>query len=138
MGEGKTRSLALASLRNQPRVPRALPLAGSRGSAPRLACTLAFLLTAAPAAWAAELPPAPVSPMQQEVWAGISYGDALTGLALLAGGGVVVAWATGSTAVALTVAAAAAITFVAYDPGPVPPVTAPSEALPELVPGRKD
>jgi hypothetical protein len=97
------------------------------------------------AAWAAGPPapvpdarPAPASALEQEVWAGISYGDALTGLALLAGGGVVVAWATGSTAVALTVAAAAAITFVAYDPGPVPPVTAPSEALPELVPGRKD
>jgi hypothetical protein len=27
---------------------------------------------------------------------------------------------------------------VAYDPGPGPPGTAPSEALPELVPGRKD
>ena len=120
------------------------PLAGSRGGAPRLA--LALVLAATPAAaWAADpappepvARPAPTSALDQEVWAGISYGDALTGLALLAGGGVVVAWATGSTAVALTVAAAAAIPFVAYDPGPVPPVTAPSEALPELVPGRKD
>jgi hypothetical protein len=95
------------------------------------------MLSGVPARAADERPP-PTSALEQEAFAGISYGDALTGLALLAGGGVVVAWATGSTAIALTVAAAAAITFVAYDPGPVPPVTAPSEALPELVPGRKD
>ena len=91
-------------------------------------------LAAEPSASARPLPPG----LDQELWAGISYGDALLGLALLGGGTVALAWATGSTATALTVAAAAAITFVVYDPGPVPPAGTPSEALPELTPGGKD
>lgn len=101
----------------------------------------AFLLAAAllavpPLAAPARADPPP-APLAQEMWAGISYGDALLGLAILGAGGVVIAWATGSTVTALTVAAAAAATYVAYDPGPVPPVTTPSEALPELAPGGR-
>jgi hypothetical protein len=97
----------------------------------------ATLLTATPAFAADTARPLPPG-LDQEMWAGISYGDALLGLALLSGGTVALAWATGSTATALTVAAAAAITFVVYDPGPVPPAGTPSEALPELAPGGKN
>ena len=95
---------------------------------------------AAPSPAASPDPPRslPASLLDQEIWAGISYDDALAGLAILGGGAAVVALATGSTATALTVAAAVAATFIAYDPGPPPPVTTPSEALPELAqpPGK--
>lgn len=99
---------------------------------------LAAALLAAPPAVAPALAAPPPAPLEQEFWAGISYGDALLGLAILGGSGVVIAWATGSAATALTVAAAAAAAYAAYDPGPVPPVTTPSEALPELAPGGRE
>jgi hypothetical protein len=114
------------------------PRAKRGGDARRLprrcaVAALAAALLAAPPAIAPARAAPPPAPLEQEFWAGISYGDALLGLAILGGSGVVIAWVTGSAATGLTVAAAAAAAYVAYDPGPVPPVTTPSEALPDRV-----
>jgi hypothetical protein len=72
------------------------------------------------------------SASDQEIWAGISLGDAVAGAALLGGGAVVIAVITGSTTLAIAAAAATAFAFVAYDPG-TPSLVSPSD-LPTLFP----
>jgi hypothetical protein len=55
--------------------------------------------------------------LDDELWAGVSYRDALVGAVVLGSGAAVVSFLTGSTASAVTAAVAVAITYVAYDPG---------------------
>jgi hypothetical protein len=73
----------------------------------------------------------PAVPMlDQEVWAGISYRDAMVGLVALGGGAVVVTWLAGSTISGITAAAAVAAAYLVYDPGPIGVVS--SNDLPSL------
>lgn len=79
--------------------------------------------------------------LDQEFWAGVSYRDALIGLAVLGTGGTAIALLTRSTVVTATAAVAAAATYFAYDPGATGIVT--PDDLPRLSdatrkPGRDD
>lgn len=76
---------------------------------------------------------APESPLDQEIWAGISYRDAFVGAAVLGGGAVVVSLVTGATATALAAVIAVAVTYVVFDPV-MTDVVSPSDlpSLPEL------
>ena len=71
-----------------------------------------------------------VDPLDREAWAGISYREAIVGLAALGGGAVVVTWLTSSVISGITAAAAVAAGYVIYDPG-VTGVLSPSD-LPKL------
>ena len=90
----------------------------------------AVLLTAAPSI--AAPPPAPPAPalLDQEVWAGISYRDAIFGVAAMATGGAAISWITGSTVLAVSTVVAVGLSYVVYDPG-VTGVVAPSD-VPDL------
>ena len=99
----------------------------------RLACAvvLAGLLSSAASAQPAPAAPPPVVlPLDPEMWAGVSYRLALFGVAVLGGGGVVVAWLTGSTIAGISAAVAVAAAYVVYDPG-VTGVVSPDD-LPSL------
>jgi hypothetical protein len=77
--------------------------------------------------------PRVVEPLDQEMWAGVSYRQALAGLAILGGGAAVVTWLTGSSITGITAAVTLAAAYVVYDPG-VTGVRSPSDlpTLPEL------
>ena len=77
--------------------------------------------------------PRPVAPIDREAWAGISYREALVGLAVLGGGGIVVTWLSGSVISGITAAAALSAGYIVYDPG-VTGVRSPSDlpTLPDL------
>lgn len=85
------------------------------------------LLIGGPAASAAGLsaPTPPAAPaasdttsvLEREFWAGVSYRDALLGLAVLGSGGAVIALLTRSVVATATATVAAAVTYFAYDPG---------------------
>jgi hypothetical protein len=72
-----------------------------------------------------------VAPLDQELWAGVSYREALVGLAILAGGAVVVTWLTGSTVAGLTAAGSVGAAYVVYDDPSLPSILTPND-LPSL------
>jgi hypothetical protein len=72
-----------------------------------------------------------VAPLDQELWAGVSYREALVGLAVLAGGAVIVTWLTGSTIAGLTAAGSLGAAYVVYDDPSVPGILTPND-LPSL------
>src|SRR5579871_4262238 len=96
------------------------------------AVALTTLLTVSVPAFAQKpVPAAPVvSPLDQEVWAGITYRQALVGVAVLAGGGIVAGWLADSAVVGVTAAATVAAAYVVYDPG-ITGILSPSD-LPTL------
>jgi len=105
----------------------------------RHACAIVLVGSLSATAYAQSAPaePAPrvtaspaVLPLDQEMWAGVSYRQALFGVVALGGGGVVVAWLTGSTIAGIAAAAAVAAAYVVYDPG-VSGVVSPDD-LPSL------
>jgi hypothetical protein len=104
----------------------------------RLACAIVLVGLLSGMAHAQSAPAAPppltappaVLPLDQEMWAGVSYRQALFGVAVLGGGGVVVAWLTGSTIAGISAAVAVAAAYVVYDPG-VTGVVSPDD-LPSL------
>jgi hypothetical protein len=61
--------------------------------------------------------PRVIPPLDQEMWAGVSYREALVGLAALGGGAVVVTWLTGSAISGIVAAASLGAAYVVYDPG---------------------
>jgi len=61
--------------------------------------------------------PREVPALDQEMWAGVSYREALAGVAILGGSAVVVAWLSGSTIAGVTAAASIAAAYIVYDPG---------------------
>ncbi len=63
------------------------------------------------------LAPREVPALDQEMWAGVSYREALAGVAILGGSAVVVAWLSGSTIAGITAAASIAAAYIVYDPG---------------------
>lgn len=86
------------------------------------ALAFAGLLTISVPAFAQSAPtpvsaPPVVSPLDQEVWAGITYRQALTGIVVLAGGAAVATWLTDSAIAGVTAAATVAAAYVVYDPG---------------------
>lgn len=83
----------------------------------------AVVLTATPSMAA---PPAAPPLLDQEVWAGISYRDAIFGVAALATGGAAISWITGSTVLAVSTVVAVGLSYIVYDPG-VTGVVAPSD-----------
>jgi hypothetical protein len=95
---------------------------------PFVALALSIAVSAATPAVAA-----PVAPLDQEFWAGISYRDAIVGAVVLGSGAAVVSLLTGSTATAVATVVAVAVAYVVYDPG-VSGVVTPSDTptLPEL------
>lgn len=74
--------------------------------------------------------PRVIPPLDQEMWAGVSYREALVGLAALGGGAVIVTWLTGSAISGIVAAASLGAAYVVYDPG-VTGVVSPND-LPTL------
>lgn len=106
-----------------------------RSKAIVLAALLAMTMPCA--AFAQSSPEAPrlmaprvIPPLDQEMWAGVSYREALVGLAALGGGAVIVTWLTGSAISGIVAAASLGAAYVVYDPG-VTGVVSPND-LPTL------
>ena len=115
----------------RPRLPHAMLLAG-------LISVAAVQAAQAQTPLAKPEPPrvtAPrvIDPLDQEMWAGVSYRQALAGIAILGGGAAVVTWLTGSSITGITAAVTLAAAYVVYDPG-VTGVRSPSDlpTLPEM------
>ncbi len=81
------------------------------------AVVLLGLLSNAPHAQTITAPSPAVPALDQEMWAGVSYRQALFGVVALGGGGIVVAWLTGSTISGIAAAVAVAAAYVVFDPG---------------------
>ena len=77
--------------------------------------------------------PRDVAPLDREMWAGVSYREALAGLVVLGGSAVLVTWLSGSAIAGMTAAASLAAAYVVYDPE-VTGVLAPSD-IPSLSDG---
>lgn len=111
-------------------IPRAILLAGAL----TLALPHASFAQAVPGAGAASgrpiMAPRVVAPLDQEMWAGVSYRQALFGAAVLGGSAVLVGWLTSSAISGITAAVSLAAAYVVYDPG-VTGVLSPSD-LPTL------
>jgi hypothetical protein len=60
--------------------------------------------------------PRDVAPLDREMWAGVSYREALAGLVVLSGSAVLVTWLSGSAIAGMTAAASLAAAYVVYDP----------------------
>lgn len=71
-----------------------------------------------------------VPPLDQEMWAGVSYRQALFGVVALGGSAVLVTWLAGSAISGITAAVSLAAAYVVYDPG-VTGVVSPND-LPTL------
>ena len=90
-----------------------------------LALALVGLLAGAASHAAAEpdvqryLPSFETDNLDLEMWAGISYRDALLGVAAIGGGAMLVTWLTGSAISGMTAAAALGAAYIFYDPGPI-------------------
>jgi hypothetical protein len=80
-----------------------------------------------------------VASLDREVWAGISYREAIVGLAVLGGGAAVVTWLTSSVISGMTAAVAVAAGYVIYDPG-ITGVLSPSDLprMPDLAVNGSD
>jgi hypothetical protein len=114
------------------RIVRAFVLAGLLAAA---APQLSYAQSAPPPIVAPPIvAPHVVAPLDQELWAGVSYREALVGLAVLAGGAVIVTWLTGSTIAGLTAAGSLGAAYVVYDDPNVPGILTPNDlpSLPDL------
>lgn len=95
-----------------------------RSKAIVLAGLLAVTSPCAAFAQSSDVPAAPrlmapraVAPLDQEMWAGVSYREALVGLAALGGGALVVTWLSGSAISGIVAAASLGAAYIVYDPG---------------------
>lgn len=61
--------------------------------------------------------PRVVPPLDQEMWAGVSYRQALFGVVVLGGSAALVTWLTSSAISGITAAVSLAAAYVVYDPG---------------------
>ncbi len=112
-------------------LPRALVLVGALTLAvPHPSFAQSASTANSPVSGRPIMAPRIVPPLDQEIWAGVSYRQALLGVAVLGGSALLVGWLTSSAISGITAAASLAAAYVVYDPG-VTGVVSPSD-LPTL------